>query len=79
MPVDASEAWRNPDRTDYFFGGLDENRVQFSVGRDIDLRPLQQGRSLNYFIYPYVEVDGKFIADAVDYWFSFKDVVDTAD
>lgn len=59
IPVDASEAWKNKDRADYFFGGLDENRVMFTIGRDIRLKPGQKGDPLNYFIYPYAELDGK--------------------
>jgi len=59
VPVDASEARKNPDKRGYFFGALDENRVQFSIGRDLVLAPRQAGAPLNYFIYPYVEVDGQ--------------------
>jgi transglutaminase-like putative cysteine protease len=59
VPVDASEAWKHPDKREYFFGALDENRMQLSVGRDLVLDPPQQGEPLNYFVYPYVEVDGK--------------------
>jgi transglutaminase-like putative cysteine protease len=59
VPVDASEARKNPDKRGYFFGALDENRVQFTVGRDLVLSPRQAGPPLNYFIYPYVEVDGQ--------------------
>jgi transglutaminase-like putative cysteine protease len=59
VPVDASEARKNPEKRSYFFGALDENRVQFSVGRDLVLAPHQAGAPLNYFIYPYVEVDGQ--------------------
>lgn len=58
-PVDISEADKNPSKKDYFFGSLDENRISFTVGRDIDLVPKQSGAPLNYFVYPYVEVDGK--------------------
>lgn len=77
VPVDASEAWKDPEKKDYFFGGLDENRVQFSVGRDIVLRPRQKGNPLNFFVYPYVEADGKPIRDAVKYKFYFKDIPNT--
>lgn len=77
MPVDASEAWKHLEKRDYFFGGHDENRVQFSVGRDIVLRPRQQGSPLNYFVYPYVEADGTPIQDSVDYKFRFKDILNT--
>ena len=45
--------------SDYFFGSVDANRVQFSTGRDITLSPQQDGPPLNYFVYPYVEIDGK--------------------
>lgn len=59
IPVDISEAWKHPEKRDYFFGAHDANRVQFSVGRDLQLTPRQDGAPLNYFVYPYVEVDGK--------------------
>ena len=59
IPVDASEAAKDPSKREYFFGAHDENRVEFSRGRDLILTPRQQGEPLNYFIYPYVEVDGK--------------------
>jgi len=59
VPVDISEAWKDPAKHDYFFGSLDDNRVQFSVGRDLVLQPKQEGPPLNYFIYPYVEIDGQ--------------------
>jgi transglutaminase-like putative cysteine protease len=59
VPVDISEAWKHPEKRDYFFGAHDVNRVQFTVGRDLRLNPAQSGPPLNYFIYPYVEVDGQ--------------------
>jgi len=59
VPVDASEAAKDPSRREYFFGALDENRVEFSRGRDLLLNPPQQGEPLNYFIFPYAEIDGK--------------------
>lgn len=71
IPVDASEAWKHPDKKDYFFGAHDDNRVQFTLGRDIRLDPPQQGGALNYFIYPYAEVDGKPLA--LSSKFSFQD------
>jgi Transglutaminase-like superfamily len=59
VPVDISEANKNPDLREYYFGNLTENRVTFSVGRDLVLEPPQAGPPLNFFIAPYVEVDGK--------------------
>ncbi len=59
IPVDISEANRNPELKEYYFGNLTEDRVRFTTGRDINLEPLQKGPALNFFIYPYAEVDGK--------------------
>jgi transglutaminase-like putative cysteine protease len=59
VPVDISEAWKAKEKSDYFFGSVDANRVQVSTGRDITLSPKQDGPPLNYFVYPYIEVDGK--------------------
>ena len=73
VPVDISEAWKHKEKTDYFFGAHDVNRVQFSMGRDIQLSPKQHGERLNYFVYPYVELDGKEYSNVVNA-FSFADV-----
>ncbi len=73
IPVDISEAWKHPDKKNYFFGSHDVNRVQFTMGRDLRLAPPQQGKPLNYFVYPYVEVNGEEYPNvALD--FSFADV-----
>jgi len=74
VPVDASEGWKQPEKRDYFFSALDENRVQLSVGRDIALQPAPQSDPLNYFIYPHVELDGQEIEGTVSYTFHFKDL-----
>ena len=73
IPVDISEAWKAKQKEDYFFGNIDANRVQLSTGRDIALSPKQDGPALNYFVYPYVEVDGKPY-DKLDKQFSFEEV-----
>jgi transglutaminase-like putative cysteine protease len=72
IPVDISEAWKHQEKRDYFFGSHDVNRVQFSMGRDLRLSPPQNGKPLNYFVYPYVEVDGQEFPN-VDLAFSFAD------
>jgi transglutaminase-like putative cysteine protease len=77
IPVDASEAWKHPEKKNYFFGAHDDNRLQFSVGRDIRLDPPQQGEPLNYFIYPYAELDGKPFALKSE--FSFQDRMSGSD
>jgi transglutaminase-like putative cysteine protease len=73
IPVDISEAWKHPEKRDYFFGSHDVNRMQFSMGRDLRLTPAQDGKPLNYFVYPYVEVDGQEYPN-VSLAFSFADV-----
>ena len=79
IPVDISEAnkvkAKNPAMVDYYFGNLTEDRVAFSVGRDLTLVPKQDGPPLNFLVYPYVEVGGKpYASDKVERKFSFEDV-----
>ena len=59
IPVDISEANKDPSKIDYYFGGLTENRIAFTVGRDLELVPKQQAGPVNFLVYPYAEVDGK--------------------
>lgn len=44
---------------EYYFGAVDESRIAFGTGRDIMLNPSQSGGPLNYFMYPYAEIDGE--------------------
>ena len=73
VPVDISEAWKNPAKHDFFFGSLDTNRVQFTIGRDLVLNPPQSGPPVNYLVYPYAELDGQPY-DRLEKKFSFRDV-----
>jgi hypothetical protein len=73
IPVDISEAWKHPEKKDYFFGAHDTNRMEFTTGRDLELSPKQDGKPLNYFVYPYVEVAEKEYPN-VSTAFSFADV-----
>jgi transglutaminase-like putative cysteine protease len=59
VPMDISAANTNPAMRDFYFSGLDNRRVRFAEGRDLDLTPKQDGPRLNLFIIAYVEVDGK--------------------
>lgn len=70
--MDASEAAKNPEKREYFFGAHDENRVEFSLGRDLLLNPKQSAEPINYFVYPYAEVNGKPYA-AIEKTFSYRD------
>jgi transglutaminase-like putative cysteine protease len=78
VPVDSSEAAKalargDRSRKEYYYGHLDENRIEFSRGRNLTLAPAQQAGPLNYFVYPYAEVDGKRHA-GIDARFSFADL-----
>jgi transglutaminase-like putative cysteine protease len=75
VPVDISEANKNPKRRDYYFGNLTEDRVAFSTGRDLTLVPRQAGKPINFFIYPYVEVEGKpWPEEKIEKRFAFADL-----
>lgn len=78
VPVDSSEGAKalargDTARKDYFYGHHDENRLEFSRGRHLTLEPPQKGGPLNFFIYPYAEVDGKPLT-AVSHRFTYADV-----
>jgi hypothetical protein len=58
VPVDISEADKHPEKTEFFYGHLDADRITFSRGREIRL-PGMTGPPLNYLpAGAYVEVDG---------------------
>jgi len=41
-PVDASEAWKNPAKRDFFFGAHDTNRVFFTYAATFASRPIRR-------------------------------------
>ena len=43
----------------YYFGAQTETYIDLSTGRDIILNPKQESEPLNYFMYPYAEVNGE--------------------
>jgi transglutaminase-like putative cysteine protease len=73
VPVDISEAIKHPDKHEYFYGTLDEHRVEFTMGRDIQLAPTPAPEPRNFFIYPVAMIDGK-TKENVDWTVAFKDV-----
>jgi transglutaminase-like putative cysteine protease len=72
VPVDASEASKNPALRDFYFGNLDPDRVAFTRGRDLR-PPGARGGPLNYMIGPHVEADGRVLEDVTWSW-SWKDL-----
>jgi len=77
IPADASERGSIRRRRITFSGRMNDNRLQFSGGRDIRLDPPQQGEPLNYFIYPNAELDGKPVGLKSE--FSFQDRMSSSD
>ena len=57
-PVDISEADKDKSKKDYFFGTVDESRVEMMKGRDFILDGYSQGK-VNLFIYPLLEINDK--------------------
>ena len=53
FPVDISEADKDPSKIDYYFGTVDKNRIEFTIGRDLNLKNRDEPE--NFFIYPIVE------------------------
>jgi hypothetical protein len=76
MPVDASEAHKRPELRDFFFGGLDADRVELTTGRDLDL-PGAIVRGLNFVVHPHVEADGSLHRSVVTRY-RFRDLDTTA-
>ena len=59
VSADLAAANTNPVKRDFYFSGLDERRIHFLEGRDLELCPRQEGPRLNLLISAYIEVDGK--------------------
>ena len=59
VPMDLSEADVNKGARQLYLSGLDDHRVRFAEGRDLELNPRQEGPRLNVMIIAHVEVDGK--------------------
>jgi len=57
-PVDISEADKYPEKIDYFFGTVCNNRVEMMVGRDFKLKGYELD-FVNLFIYPIMEINDK--------------------
>jgi transglutaminase-like putative cysteine protease len=74
VPIDASEAFKHPDKRELFFGTHPADRIRFTVGRDLQLGAAHQGAPLNYLIYPYVEVGGAPWKGPVERRFGYRDV-----
>jgi transglutaminase-like putative cysteine protease len=59
VSADLAAANTNPGKEDFYFSGLDERRVWFLEGRDLELSPRQTGDRVNLLIVAHIEVDGR--------------------
>jgi len=71
FPIDASQAFKHPQRRDHFYGTHPMDRIHFTTCRDLRLGRDHAGRSLNYFVYPTVEVDGSAYTGSIERSFSY--------
>jgi hypothetical protein len=60
-------------RENWQWGAWPCHKLTPHSGRDLTLAPAEDGPALNYFVYPYAEVDGKPY-DKIEKQFSFRDL-----
>ena len=62
MLVDKLDLKGAQDKIDYYFGGVEQYRIALARGgRGYYLNPRQNDGPLNYFMYPYAEINGKSV------------------
>jgi transglutaminase-like putative cysteine protease len=61
VPVDISEAWKNPKLADYYFGHNPANRFELTKGRDLIVNPAPASGPINFLVYPLLEINGKIV------------------
>jgi transglutaminase-like putative cysteine protease len=61
VPVDISEAWKNPKLADYYFGHNPANRFELTKGRDLVVDPEPASGPINFLAYPLFEMNGEVI------------------
>jgi transglutaminase-like putative cysteine protease len=76
FPVDASEAFKHPEHRELFYGTHPADRLHMTTGRDLQLGADHRDHPLNYFVYPYVEIDGKRSESGIRTRFRYRDLPD---
>jgi transglutaminase-like putative cysteine protease len=61
VPVDISEAWKNPKLADYYFGHNPANRFELTKGRDLVVDPEPASGPINFLAYPLLEMNGEVL------------------
>jgi transglutaminase-like putative cysteine protease len=74
VPIDASEAFKHPEKRALFYGTHPADRIHFTTGRDLQLGEAHRSAPLNYFVYPHVEVDGELWKGPVERRFRYREL-----
>ncbi len=61
VPVDISEAWKNPKLANYYFGHNPANRFELTKGRALVVDPEPASGPINFLAYPLLEMNGEVI------------------
>ncbi len=61
VPVDISEAWKNPKLANYYFGHNPANRFELTKGRDLVVDPEPASGPINFLAYPLLEMNGEVV------------------
>lgn len=69
VPVDISEAWKNPSLAEYYFGHNPANRFEISKGRDLIVDPVPASGPINFLVYPLLEMNGNVVKPETSFTF----------
>ena len=69
VPVDISEAWKNPKLADYYFGHNPANRFELTKGRDLVVDPEPESGPINFLAYPLLEMNGEVLKPETTFMF----------
>lgn len=69
-PIDISEGNKYTALATYYFGHHPANRIEFSKGRDLIVKPGPNSGPINFFAYPVLEIEGK--SSSVETIFTFS-------
>jgi transglutaminase-like putative cysteine protease len=69
VPVDISEAWKNPKLADYYFGHNPANRFELTKGRDLVVDPEPASGPINFLVYPLLEMNGVVLKPETTFMF----------
>jgi len=69
VPVDISEAWKNPKLANYYFGHNPANRFELTKGRDLVVDPEPASGPINFLAYPLLEMNGEIVRPETTFMF----------